>query len=149
MHRSLSVSTDVFAAIWARRQDGEETEDDILRREFGCAHVQKSQESEIRPAVGDGVHDRRNDVHFPEGFEIFRTYKRRQFSAEARGGTWVRKDNGQLYPTLNQLNASITVGSENVWNGTWKHKTANGTFESIGHLRPSFQAVTRDKFLDV
>lgn len=30
--RSIEVDTEVFAAIWARRQDGEESENDILRR---------------------------------------------------------------------------------------------------------------------
>jgi predicted CopG family antitoxin len=30
--RSIEISTEVFALIWAARQDGEETEDQILRR---------------------------------------------------------------------------------------------------------------------
>ncbi|MBZ9940342.1 hypothetical protein LB533_04410 [Mesorhizobium sp. BR1-1-13] len=30
--RTIDVSVDVFALIWSRRQDGEETEDQILRR---------------------------------------------------------------------------------------------------------------------
>ena len=82
-----------------------------------------------------GVHDARNDVHFPEGFEIFRNYKRREYKATARAGVWVREDTGKRYPTLNRLNESISSGSENVWNGSWKYRTPDGSFRSIDSLR--------------
>jgi hypothetical protein len=74
-------------------------------------------------------------VHFAEGFEIFRSYKRREFSARAQGGVWFRSDNNQTYPTLNQLNASIAAGAENVWNGNWKYRASDGSVRSIGDLR--------------
>ncbi len=59
MYRTITVSTEVFAAIWAKRQDGEETEDAILRRVFGCSGDAPS-ESVVRPpdsisVVGCGV----------------------------------------------------------------------------------------------
>ncbi|WDR03098.1 hypothetical protein PSQ19_02530 [Devosia algicola] len=38
MNRTIPVSTEVFAAIWAARKTGEETEDAILRRILQCAN---------------------------------------------------------------------------------------------------------------
>ena len=130
MSRTITLSTAVFAAIWAERRAGEETEDAILRRLLGCgggAQVNGEQEG--------GVYDARNDVHFPEGFEIFRNYKRREYKATARRGVWVREDTGKRYPTLNRLNESIASGNENVWNGSWKYRTSDGSFRSIDSLR--------------
>ena len=34
--RTIEISTDVFSLIWAARQPGEETEDDILKRVLAC-----------------------------------------------------------------------------------------------------------------
>ena len=136
MSRTITVSTDVFAAIWAKRQDGEETEDAILRRVFGCSGDAPS-ESVTRTTNGvGGVHDSRNGVHFPRGFEVFRGYKRREYHAVAQDGAWLRKDTGDLYPTLNQLNSSIAAGVENIWNGNWKYRTDDGSTRSINDLRP-------------
>ena len=128
MSRTITLSTAVFAAIWAERRDGEETEDAILRRLLGCGDG-------VGANGGRGVRDARNDVHFPEGFEIFRTYKRREYKATARAGVWVREDTGERYPTLNRLNESIASGNENVWNGSWKYRTPDGSFRSIDSLR--------------
>jgi hypothetical protein len=133
MSRTISISTEVFAAIWARRQPGQETEDAILRGVFGCDEAEAPLAVAV-PATG-GVHDMRNDVRFSEGFEILRTYKRREYSAKATAGVWVRSDNGKSYATLNQLNASIAAGAENVWNGNWKYRGPNGELRSIGELR--------------
>ena len=139
MMRSLNVSTEVFAAIWAKRQDGEETEDAILKRLLGCSHVATAANvanaGNKVASGGGGVHDSRYGVDFPEGFEILRTYKRRNYVAVAKGGFWVRADNGERYPTLNQLNGSIAAGAENVWNGNWKYKATDGSVRSIGDLR--------------
>jgi hypothetical protein len=136
MMRSLNVSTEVFAAIWAKRQDGEETEDAILRRVLGCSRVASGASTVSKSSpTGGGVHDIRNGVDFPEGFEILRSYKRRNYVAIAKGGYWVRADNGERYPTLNQLNGSIAAGAENVWNGNWKYKAADGSIRSISDLR--------------
>ncbi len=133
MSRTITLSTAVFAAIWAERRDGEETEDAILRRLLGCGGgVQADGGHGEREG---GVHDARNDVHFPEGFEIFRTYKRREYKATARAGVWLREDTGERYPTLNRLNESISSGNENVWNGSWKYRTPDGSFRSIDSLR--------------
>jgi hypothetical protein len=136
MSRTITISTAVFAALWAQRRDGEETEDAILRRVLGCAKTADPEQS--TPAVNGsgGVNDTRNGVHFPRGFVAFRTYKRREYEAVAQDGQWLRTDTGKLYPTLNQLNSSIAAGVENIWNGNWKYRADDGSLRSINELRP-------------
>jgi hypothetical protein len=134
MQRTIPVSTDVFAAIWAQRQNGEESEDAILRRLLGCAPARPAPANEDSPGVA-GFKDKRNGVTFPAGFTIFRTYKRKEYSAVAENGLWRRTDTGETYDSLNQLNASIAAGNENVWNGNWKFKDSDGTIKSIAALR--------------
>lgn len=135
MSRTITVSTDVYAAIWADRQEGEESEDQILRRKYGCKRPQG--DSSVPTAINGsgGVHDTRNGVHFREGFEAFRTYKRREYQAVASNGTWLRRDTGERFPTLNQLNASIAAGAENIWNGNWKYRAETGSIRTINDLR--------------
>lgn len=135
MSRSIVVSTNVFASIWAQRQEGEENEDAILRRVLGCPKADGAHEITSATKGNGGVHDTRNNVHFSEGFEVFRTYKRQEYRAEARNGAWVRKDTGERFPTLNQLNDSIAAGAENVWNGNWKYRAEDGAIHSINDLR--------------
>ncbi|MFB9151662.1 hypothetical protein [Roseovarius ramblicola] len=135
MNRTIPVSTDVFAAIWSHRQEGEETEDAILRRILDCQPVAGTDAKSQAADIGEGFFDRRNNVTFPPGFTIFRTYKRKQYSAVAENGVWRRTDTGRNYETLNQLNASIAAGNENVWNGNWKFQDSDGTIKSIAALR--------------
>ena len=144
MARMINVSTDVFAAIWARRQPGEATEDAVLRRVLECPPATQSEASvknEPCPQMNlgpGGVYDKRNDVLFPEGFVAFRTYKGRRFEAIAQRGQWVRTDTGQKYPTLNQLDASISQAPNNVWNGSWRYREKVGSESSIEVLRLRF-----------
>ncbi|MFZ7090764.1 hypothetical protein [Primorskyibacter sp. 2E233] len=135
MNRSISISTDVFATIWAHRVEGEETEDAILRRVLGCQCNSDASSVNETNSAANGYTDTRNGVTFPHGFIIFRTYKRKEYSATAEDGAWKRTDTGESFPSLNQLNASITAGNENVWNGTWKYKDSDGTYHSIATLR--------------
>jgi hypothetical protein len=135
MNRTISVSTDVYAGIWAQRQDGEETEDAVLRRLLRIKPGTGLAASSAHANSGGGVHDTRNDVHFPEGFVAFRSYKGKEYRATATNGAWIREDSGQRFPTLNQVNASIAAGTENIWNGNWKHRDAQGKTRSIASLR--------------
>ena len=136
MGRTITISPPVFAAIWGRREDGEETEDAILARLLdvsnfgGTASLQTPSDT----ATG-GVYDSRNGVHFPRGFKTFRRYKRRDYEAVASDGVWIRQDNGETFSTLNQLNDSIAAGPENVWNGNWKFHAEDGTVQPIDALR--------------
>lgn len=135
MSRTITIPTDVFAAIWASRKEGEESEAAILRRLLGCTKSDSDEGAEPVTNGSGGVHDNRNNVHFPRGFVAVRTYKRREYEAIAQDGAWLRKDTGDLYPTLNQLNASIAAGTENIWNGNWKYRTEDGSIRSINDLR--------------
>ena len=135
MSRVITVSTEVFATIWANREEGEETENSILSRLLNCTNKDGNQDMELTTEETSGVHDVRNNVRFHRGFVTFRTYKRRKYEAIAQDSVWLRKDTGKTYPTLNQLNNSIVAGAENVWNGNWKYYTEDGSIRSIGDLR--------------
>ena len=132
MTRTITISTSEFAAIWANRRDGEETEDAILGRLLGCDYGVPTNRADDNDG---GVYDSRYDMHFPEGFELFRNYKRREYKAIARSGVWIREDTKSGFSTLNRLSESIAVGNENVWNGNWRYRTPKGTFRSIDTLR--------------
>lgn len=138
MTRKIEISTDVFAAIWAQRKDGEESENDILFRLLDCRsdtvppNFVMTLESGFSPS---GYYDARNDVHFPEGFIAFRQYKGAPYGAKATKGQWLRSDNNVLYPSLNKLNESITAGPENIWNGSWQYIDNDNVQKSIEHLR--------------
>ncbi len=82
MHR-FNVSAGVYSRLWTLRRDGEQTEDQILRRVLDCPP-----EAAIGGALtpggpgpdtvsgGDFI-DATYGVRFAEGDEIFRTYKGR------------------------------------------------------------------------
>ncbi|SEN21283.1 hypothetical protein SAMN04488003_11150 [Loktanella fryxellensis] len=133
MSRTIAISTSVFAVIWAQRLPGEETEDAILSRLLKCDPQEAPHEA--KEDSGAGLRDGRSGVHFTEGFEIQRTYKGKQYKATVAEGDWKRSDNGQRFPTINQLNRSIVEGNENVWNGNWKYLAQDGTARSIAELR--------------
>jgi hypothetical protein len=112
--RTIQVSTDVFAALWAARSDDEQSEDDILRR------ILKVKPAKPAPTIPEatgktGFNDGRNGLRFPEGFEIFRNYLGQSYRARATGGRWARLDTGDTYPSLNELNQSIGAKFQNAW----------------------------------
>jgi hypothetical protein len=136
--RNVSLDTDVFAAIWTAREEGEETESDILRRILNSAPKSKlapKGDASSQPKPKIGYHDRRNGVVFEPGFRIFRRYKGRSYEARAENQSWVRADNGQRYSSLNRLNQSIVAGQENVWNDNWFYVDASGQERGINELR--------------
>ena len=110
--RTIEVSTDVFAALWAARRD-EQTEDDILRTILKLKPAEKPTAPSARAKIGYA--DPRNGLQFPEGFEVFRNYLGRSYCARAINGAWVRDDNGEAYPSLNALNQSIGAKFQNAW----------------------------------
>ncbi len=111
--RTIQISTDVFAALWAARRGNEQSEDEILR---GLLKLKAEERPHIPRAAGKtGLNDGRNGLRFPEGFEIFRNYLGQEYRARATGGSWVRLDTAKAYPTLNQLNQSIGAKFQNAW----------------------------------
>jgi hypothetical protein len=110
--RTIQVSPDVFAAIWSARKLGQDTEDAILRGVFQLSKASGQPEHDIITTVG--FHDPRYGVKLPVDFQIFRTYKGKEYRARAIQGFW--HWNGTGYPTLNELNKAIgIVGPENAW----------------------------------
>ena len=133
MMRSINVSTEVFAAIWAARQPGEETEDDILRRVLGGKKpiLKPRQDTSVD---GSGFRDRRYDVHFSEGFEIFRTYLGKDYRARATNGTWLLLNDGNRYDSLNELSRAIGAKTENAW-FNWFFLAPGGEPKRVSDMR--------------
>lgn len=141
--RTISLSTDVFASIWADRQPGEESEDDILRR-WGL--VPKTQAATENPASREpeGFRDAKYGFEVPEGFEIYRTYKGREYKAQATKGHWRRLDTGELFSSLNRLsNSVIDRPPEDAWEN-WKCIN-NGKEVTVGELRDQNKVRSRRK----
>lgn len=128
--KTIGVSTAVFAAIWSIRQEGEETEDAILRR---ILKVDPSKAEAYQTAVL-GFRDERSGVDFPEGFEIFRTYKGREFRAKATHGRWLLINDSSTHSSLHKLSSAVVSGNENSWQN-WKYRRHDGTDGLIDRLR--------------
>lgn len=128
--RTISISTDVFAAIWARRQPGEDTEDAILRGVLGLS----GSSQEPPPSATGGFRDDRNGVTFPEGFEIFRVYKGREYRARATANAWLLLSDMRSYPSLHKLSSAVVSGNENSWQN-WKCHLPDGREAFIDALR--------------
>jgi hypothetical protein len=133
MMRSISLSTDVFAAIWQARQDGEETEDAILRRILGLPPQTAPESAGGRMG---GFYDERSGVHFPQGQRIYRTYKGHKVEAIAQFDRWFMPATGQSFHSLHKLSQAVNNGKhENAWHN-WKYRDLEtGEEHVIDHLR--------------
>ena len=127
--RSVPLSTDVYAAIWAERKPGEETEDDILRRKFGLK-VDTTPPNEKRV----GWVDPRQGVTLHEGQEVYRVYKGKEYRAKATDGCFQLLPNGAKVNSLNQLSRIIGAGTENAWQN-WYVDGPDGKRMLIQRLR--------------
>lgn len=115
--RSISVSTSVFAAIWAQRQGGEESEDAILSRIL------------LGPVVLDPGSSSRL-----EGVEVSRTRRGVLYQGKFSGGTWILKGSNKQFRSLNQMSKAIGAGSENAWMN-WFYVAGDGVRKPVGELR--------------
>jgi hypothetical protein len=115
--RSVDVSTDVFARIWALRQEGENTEDAVLKRVLlGAA---------ARVDSASGITDTRFGVAFPEGFQVFRTYLGQRHKARVERGAWRLDGDEAALSSLNELSRAIGAKTENAWQN-WLFNTQEG-----------------------
>jgi len=130
--RTINITTDVYAAIWAARQPGEDTETDVLTRLLGVGNPPAQATVPAPDRVG--FRDSRFDITLPEGFEIFRNYKGAEYRAKAVGGRWVRQDTNQSYPTINQLSLATSGNTENAWRN-WYFMGRDGQRHLIEKLR--------------
>jgi hypothetical protein len=128
--RTIQVSTEVFAAIWAARQPGENNEDDTLRR---VLHVPQAPPSPST-STPQGWTQKRFNVSVPEGFRIERNYKGTDYEAEATGGSWKLLNTGMTYPSLTALSEAIQTGIENVW-ANWYYTDEQGKRRPVSDLR--------------
>jgi len=136
--RTITVSTEVFAEIWRRHKKGDQSEDDILRRELDVPPPPKSKAGEAglpsSPPQLRGYDDVRAGVKFPEGFPIFRIYKGQEIQAVATGGQWLMTRTGTRYASLHKLSMAVVKGQENSWRN-WKYRETDGTERLIDALR--------------
>jgi hypothetical protein len=146
--RTIQVSMDTFAAIWADRRAGENSEDAIISRRFNVqaapTEVQQDAPSSAdrRPSPsGPGYFDRRFGVQFAEGFEIFRHYKGTDYSAKATSSAWLLMNTGDLYPSVNGLSKAIGA-HEDAWHG-WRYHDGDGKVRPIRELRDESKVTKR------
>ena len=134
--RSIAVSTDVFAKVWSLREQGEDTEDAILRRVLGCdTSLSTSPSASPAPSEGTlGFYDARHRVAFPEGFEVFRTYLGTDYRAHATGNAWVLQGTGKTFRSLNALSRGVGARTENAW-VNWFYTDAQGQRRPVSDLR--------------
>lgn len=134
--RSIGVETDVYAAIWARHQPGDNSENDILRRELGVKSAVSTAASPTATALSAkiGFSDPRFDINLREGLEIFRNYKGKEYRAKAISQQWMRTDTGISYPSLNRLSKSVSGNVENAWRN-WYFMGTDGKRHLIEGLR--------------
>jgi hypothetical protein len=131
--RQISVSTEVFAAIWAQRRPGEETEDEILVRLLQTAAALPARAADPgSDAVG--FEDPRYGLKVPTGFRIFRTYRGVPYSAVARSGRWFLNDDGDGFRSLNELSKAVGAKIENAWM-SWNYERPGGEKGVLAELR--------------
>ena len=143
--RSVQVSTEVFAAIWAARQRGEESEDAILRRVLKTPEAPAPEKPNGSLPTAVGFIDLRYGVHLPEGFLIERTYKGNPVKARAAGGGWKLEKTGEVFPTLRALGEALNIATENAWANWFYRDHATGERKPISLLRDQSKIITRSK----
>jgi hypothetical protein len=131
MSKTITISTDVFARIWALRSPGEDSEDAILRRVLECSAT-PNPATGIRPK--SGLKDRRYGVEFPEGFGIFRTYLGERYDARVVSDHWQLLNDGRRFNSLNELSRAIGARTENAWMN-WFILDTGGQRKPVGSLR--------------
>lgn len=138
--RMVEASTDVYAAIWASRLPGEDSEDAILRRVLKVQPALAPTPAAKASAIG--LRDPRFDITLPEGFEIYRTHKGVEYRAQAVGGKWQLVSTGQTFGSLNQLSKATSGNIENAWRN-WNFTGKDGKRYKIEGLRNDQQPNVR------
>jgi hypothetical protein len=138
--RTIQISTEVFAAIWKARREGEPSEDAILTRllKVETGRETSGQHRDI------GYRDPRYGVEFPEGFEIFRSYLGKDRRARAVGGNWTELETGKRYPSLNELSRGIGAKTENAWIN-WFYLDERGNRSPVSVRRDASKIIRRKR----
>jgi hypothetical protein len=125
---TIHLSTDVFAAVWADRKPGEDSEEAIIARKFGVKLGRPEGKGERV-----GWADPRHGVQLMAGEEVFRVYKGREYRARAEDGFLILP-NGMKCNSLNQLSRTIGARTENAWQN-WYAVGKDGKRELIAGRR--------------
>jgi hypothetical protein len=142
--RTIQVSTDVYAAIWADRKAGEESEDAILARKFNVVREAPAVQAERDLTTMVGFRDPKFGVFLDPGFETFRTFKGKEYRAQAMQGFWVLSETGRGYPSLNELSGAIGAGTENAWQA-WQYIDQSGKQRPMSDLRDPNRITKRNQ----
>ena len=143
--RTIQVSTDVYAAIWRDRKQGEDSEDAILARRFEIARPASKEPAERDLTVTLGFHDPRFGVALEPGFEVSRTFKGQQYTARAIQGFWILSSTGLGYPSLNELSRAIGAGTENAWQAWYYVDRKTGRRRPMSDLRDPSKIIKRHR----
>ncbi len=128
----LTVSDEVFSRLRALSQSAELSEDHILRHLLDGAPETATGNHPNRKA--EDFEDATYGIIFPEGFEIFRIYKGRPYTARVVRGRWQLDGDARPYDSLNQLSQAVIDGNENAWM-FWFTRRPDGTGKRIAELR--------------
>lgn len=146
--RTIEISTEVFARIWSLRQDGEESEDAILRRILFYEKIETIAEGWNHANCLDdaltGYVEERYGVAVPEDFQISRIYLGKEYSARAISGKWLLEQTGDTFTTLNQLSRAVTSSPENAWK-SWFYVDQNGERKALDNLRDNRRITSRSR----
>jgi hypothetical protein len=141
--RQVALSTDVFARIWSLREDGEDSEDSILRRVLWTNHG-SSESAPSTPQLPQGLRDHRFGVTFPDGFQIERIYLGKKHRASVVRGQWVIEGIAERFSTLNELSRAIGTKTENAW-VNWYFVDASGRRRPVSDLREPSKVASRSR----
>src|SRR3954468_24687999 len=86
--KTIKVSNAVYGALWLKARESDTSEDDVLRRLLDIKGSDEPLLEQAEIKVVPGFIDRRFGVIFPEGFQIFRNYKGKEYFATATDGSW-------------------------------------------------------------
>ncbi|MBI2585871.1 MAG: hypothetical protein HYW28_08375 [Rhodospirillales bacterium] len=145
MPPSLDVSPEVLERLRALGREGIRSADQVLRLLLGLPEATPAGgASDAAPKSEQAFEDTTYGVRFPEGFEIFRTYKGRPYRARAEGGRWRLDADGRAYDSLNQLSQAVIDGNENAWM-FWLFRGPDGRPRRIAELRDPAQVQRRPR----
>ena len=104
--RNISVSTEVFAAIWAHRKPGRRDRRRHPRTHpaRACSAFHSSRMSAVEAEQHSGeMWIEEYDLRLPAGFQIFRTYKEKFYTATVENGRWHLHNDEQVLPVPEQI----------------------------------------------
>jgi hypothetical protein len=141
--RTISISTETFAAIWKAQEPGEASEETILRRLLGVpTSTQSPPERDLK--VVTGFVDPRYNVVLPVNFEIFRSYHGKEYRAQAIQGFWYLNSTGIGYGSVNELSAAIGITNENAW-ANWFFLDESAQKKPLSEKRDKAKIIRRNK----